>query len=45
MFFLIFIAFSALEMGMPIFGLFLLVVAFLVIGYDPVSKKIWKNKK
>ena len=45
MFFLIFIAFSALEMEMPIFGLFLLVIAFLVIGYDPVSKKIWKNKK
>lgn len=43
-FFLILAAIGLIESGNPILGLFLLIIGFVILGYDPSNKTIWKIK-
>ena len=43
-FFLILSAIGLIESGNPILGLLLLIISFVILGYDPSNKTIWKIK-
>lgn len=43
-FFLILAAIGLIESGNPILGLLLLIIGFVILGYDPSNKTIWKIK-